>query len=93
MMLSGILGSIRVERSRKLELLCFSFNLVEIWHTCREQFRDANYKKRPKLKLEMISAKQLQVSTDFSPNYTMHSSTIVLPWQQWTFHGTGLYLK
>ena len=44
-------------------------------------------KRRPKLKLEMISAKQLQLSTDFSQNYTMHSSTIALPWQQWMCHG------
>ena len=50
-------------------------------------------KKRPKLKLENVLSKKLQFSTDFSQNYTKHSSTIALPWQQWMFHRTGLYLK
>ena len=48
-------------------------------------------KRKPKLKLENDLSKKLQFSTDFSQNYTKHSSTIALPWQQWMSHGTGLY--
>ena len=33
-------------------------------------------KRRPKLKLENDLSKNLQFSTDFSENYTKHSSTI-----------------
>ena len=51
-------------------------------------------KRRPKLKLENVLSKtSLQISTDFSQNYTKHSSTIVLPWQQWMSHGISLYSK
>ena len=50
-------------------------------------------KRRPKLKLENDLNKNLQFSTDFNQNYTKHPSTIALPWQQWMYHGTGLYLE
>ena len=50
-------------------------------------------KRKSKLKLENDLSKTLQFSTDFSENYTKHSSTIALPWQQWMSHGTGLYSK
>ena len=48
-------------------------------------------KSKSKLKLENDLSKKLQFSTDFSQNFTKHSSTIVLPWQQWMSHITGLY--
>ena len=48
-------------------------------------------KRKSKLKLENDLSKKLQFSIDFSENYTKHSSTIALPWQQWMSHGTGLY--
>ena len=35
-------------------------------------------KRRPNLKLENNLSKKLQFSTDFSQNYTKHSSTIAL---------------
>ena len=50
-------------------------------------------KRKPKLKLENDLSKKCNFYTDFSQNYTKHSSTIVLPWQQWMSHGTGLYSK
>ena len=50
-------------------------------------------KRKLKLKLENDLSKKLQFSTDFGQNYTKHSSTIVLPWQQWMSHGTSVYLK
>ena len=48
-------------------------------------------KRRPKLKLENVLSKKIAISTDFSQNYTKHSSTIALPWQQWMSHETNLY--
>ena len=48
-------------------------------------------KKKPKLKLENDFSKKLQFSTDFSQNFTKHSSAIALPWQQWMSHWTSLY--
>ena len=45
-------------------------------------------KSRPKFELENDLSK---FSTNFSQNFTKHPSTIVLPWQQWMSHGTGLY--
>ena len=50
-------------------------------------------KRGPKLKLENDLSKKIHFSTDFSQNYTIHSSTIALPWQQWMSHGAGLCLK
>ena len=48
-------------------------------------------KSKSKLKLENDLSKKLQFSTDFSQNFTKHTSAIALPSQQWMFHGTGLY--
>ena len=50
-------------------------------------------KRKPKLRLGNDLSKKMQFSTDFSQNFTEHPSTIALPWQQWMFHGTGLYLE
>ena len=88
---SCISSSVGIEKSRKLELLCFSSDLLEIWY--RGNFEMLITKRRPKLKLENNLSKKLQFSTDFSQNYTKHSSTIALPWKQWMFRGTGLYSK
>ena len=93
-----ILGSIRVENSRKRELLCFSSDLLEIRYEGGGGGGGGNFdmlitKRRPKLKLENLLSKKLQFSTDFCKNYTKHSLTIVLPWQQWMSHGTDLYSK
>ena len=41
----------------------------------------------------MISAENMQFPTDFSKKFNKHSSTIVLPWQQWMSYETNLYLK
>ena len=41
----------------------------------------------------MISAENMQFPTDFGQKFNKHSSTIVLPWQQWMSHKTNLYLK
>ena len=86
---SCILGFVQVENSRKLELLCFSSDLLEIWYG--GSFEMLITKRRPKLKLGNILSKKLKFSSDFSQNYTKHSSTIALPLQQWMSHGTGLY--
>ena len=48
-------------------------------------------KRYPKLRLENDLSRKMQFSTDFSQNFTLHPSTIVLPWKQWMSHGTGLY--
>ena len=48
-------------------------------------------KTRPKLKLENVLSKKMPFFTDFSQNYTKHSSTIALLWQQWMSHETDLY--
>ena len=48
-------------------------------------------KRNPKLKLESDFSKKLQFSTNFRQNYTKDSSTVASPWQQWMYHGTGLY--
>ena len=49
-------------------------------------------KRNPKLRLKNdLSGKKMQVSTNFSQNFTDHPSTIALPWQQWMSHRTGLY--
>ena len=49
-------------------------------------------KRKPKLNLENdLKKRKIQFCTDFSQNYTKHSSTIALPWKQWMSHGTGLY--
>ena len=39
-------------------------------------------KERSKLELENDLSKKLEFSTDLSQNYTKHSSTVALPWQQ-----------
>ena len=88
---SCILVSVRVEKSRKLELLCFSSDCFKCGTV--SNFEMLITKRRPKLKLENNLNKKMQFSTDFSQNCTKHSSTIALPWQQWRSHGTGLYLK
>ena len=43
--------------------------------------------------LTMISAEKLQFPADLSEKFNKHSSIIKLPWQQWVFHETNLYLK
>ena len=50
-------------------------------------------KSKPNFKLENDLSKKLQFSTDFSKTFTERPSTIALPWQQWMFDGTGLYLE
>ena len=43
--------------------------------------------------LTMTAAEELQSPTDFSQKFNKHSSTIVLPWQQWVFYETIMCLK
>ena len=85
---SCILGSVQVKKAENPNFLfypnCLKFGTgdnSEILMT----------KSKPKLKLENDLSEKLQFSTDFSQNFTEHPSTIALPWQQWTSHGTGLY--
>ena len=84
---SCILGSVQV----KLKILTSLFlsDLLEIWY--RGNFEMLITKKKTKLKLESDLSKKMQFSTDFSQNFTEHSLTIALTWQQWMSHGTGLY--
>ena len=51
-------------KSRKLELLCFLSDLLEIWGNLAVLIR----KRRLKLKLKNDLSKKLQFSTDFSQN-------------------------
>ena len=77
------------KKSRKSELLCFHQSSLKFG--VGGNFEMLLTKRKPKLKLKNDLGKKLQFSTDFSQNYTKHSSTIELPWQQWMPHGTGLY--
>ena len=62
MMSSCIFGS---GSGRKFKLLCFSSNLLEIWY--RGEFSDANYKNKPRLKMDnYLSLKKICFSADFS---------------------------
>ena len=81
---SCISGFVRVEKSRKLELLCFH----PIWlkFGIGGNFEMLITKRKPKLKLENDLSKKLQFSAYFSQNYTKHSSTIALPWEKWMSH-------
>ena len=92
---SCILGSVQVENSRKSEL--FVFHPIHLKFGMGGggggNFEMLITKRRPKLKLGSVLSKKLQFSTAFSQNYTKHSSTIALSWQQWMSHGTGLYSK
>ena len=63
--------------------ICFKFG---IW----DNFEMLITKSNPKLRLENDLSRKMQLSTDFSQNFTEHPSTIALPWQQWMSHGTGL---
>ena len=88
---SCISSSVRIEKSSKSELLCF--HPIYLKFGIGDNFEMLITKGRRKLKLEDNLSKKLQFSTDFSQNYTKHSSTIALPWKQWMSHGTGLYSK
>ena len=86
---SCILGSVRVKKAENPNFfvsypICLKFGIGS-------NFEMLITKSKPKLKLENDLSKKLQFSTDFSQNFTEHPSTIALPWQQWMFHGTGLY--
>ena len=61
----GILVSVRVENCRKSELhpICLKFGMGN-------NFEMLITKRRLKLKLENVLRKKLQLSTDFSQNYT-----------------------
>ena len=89
MMSSSILGCIRVEIIENWNF--FVFHPIWLKFGIGGNFEMLNTKRRPKLKLENDLNKFFQFSTGFSQNYTMHSSTIALPWQHWMSHGTGLY--
>ena len=86
---SCILGSVHVEKVENWNL--FVFHPICLKFDIGANFEMLIAKRRPKLKLENDLSKKLQFSTDFSQNYTNHSSTIALLWQQWMSHETGLY--
>ena len=69
----------------------FVFHLIYLKFGIGGNFEMLFTKRRPKLKYVNNLSQKLQLSTDFSQNYTKHSSTIALPWKQWMLHGTGLY--
>ena len=71
----------------------FVFHLICLRFGIGGNFEMLVTKRKPKLKLENDFKKQMQFCTDFSQNYTKHSSTIALPWQQWMSHVTGLFSK
>ena len=85
---SCILGSVRVKNGENPNFLfylsCLKFGI-------EGDFEILITKSKCKLKLENNYSKKLQFSTYFNQNFTEHPSTIALPWQQWMFHGTGLY--
>ena len=87
---SYILGSVRVEKAENWNF--FVFHQIWLKFGIKGNFEMLITKRRPKSILESdLSKKKMQFYTDFSQNYTMHSSTIALPWQQWMSHGNGLY--
>ena len=86
---SCILGSVWVKKVENLNF--FVFYPIFLKFGIGGNFEILITKTKPKLKLENDLSKKLQFSTDFSQNFTEHPSTIVLPWQQWMSHGTGLY--
>ena len=86
-----ILGTVLLQKSRKSELL--SFHLICLKFGTGGNVEMLITKRRPKLKLESDLSKKLQFSTDFSQNYTKHSSRIALLWQHWMSDGIGLYSK
>ena len=89
---SCILCSVRVEK--KVENWnFFVFHPIWLKFGIGGNFEMLITKRKPKLKLENDLSKRLQFSTDFSQNYIMHSSTVVLPWKQWMSHETDLYSK
>ena len=88
---SCFLGSVQVEKVENRNF--FVFHPIFLKFGIEGNFEMLITKRRPKLKSENDLNKKLQFSTDFSQNYTKHSSTTALPWQELMFHGTGLYLK
>ena len=88
---SCILGSVRVEKVESWNF--FVFHPIWFKFGIGGNFKMLITKRRPKLKLENNLSETLPFSTDFSQNYTMHSSTKALAWQQWMSHDTGSYLK
>ena len=64
MMSYFILGSVRVEKSRKSELLCFLFDLLDIWYRGNCEMRIT--KRKPKLlKLENDLSKKIAIFNRF----------------------------
>ena len=69
----------------------FVFNPIFLKFGIGGNFEMLNTKSNPKLRLDNNLSRKIHFSTDFSQSFTEHPSTIALPWQQWMFHGTGLY--
>ena len=86
---SRILGSVQLKKSKILTF--FVFNPICLKFGIGGNFEVLITKSNPKLRLDNNLSRKMQVSTDFSQNFTKHPSTIALPWQQWMSHGTGLY--
>ena len=86
---SCILGSIRLKKVENPNF--FVFNPICLKFGTGGNFEMLITKRNPKLRLENDLSRKMQFSTDFSQNFTEHPSIIVLPWQQWMSHGTGLY--
>ena len=87
-MSSCILGSVR---RKKVESPNFFVFLCCLKFGIGGNFEMLITKSNPKLRLENDLTRKVQFSTNLSQNFTEHPSTIALPWQQWTSHGTGLY--
>ena len=86
---SCIVGFIRLKKVENLDF--FVFDPICLKFGVGGNFEMLITKSNPKLRLEDDLSGKMQLSTDFSPNFTEHPSTIALPWQQWMYHGTGLY--
>ena len=89
MMSSCILGSVRLKKVENPNFIVF--NSIFLKFGIEGNFEMLITKSNLKLRLDNNLIRKMQVSTDFSQNFTEHPSTIALPWQQWMSHGTGLY--
>ena len=88
---SCIFGLVRVKKAQNPNLFVFHPNYFKFGR--EGNFEMIMAKRKPKLKLENNLSRKLQFADDFKENFTEHSSTKALPWQQWMSHGTDLYLK
>ena len=86
---SFILGFVRLKKVENSNF--FVFNPICLKFGIGVNFEMLITKSNPELKLDNNLSRKMQFSINFSQNFTEHSSTIELPWQQSMSHGNGLY--